>query len=293
MTEAERITRALGGRWHGRYGTAMCPAHANTRTPALSLANGEGGRFLAYCHTGCEFALILDALRGFGLVEGRGRQPNATDLFQMRATEAAETKKREAQASAVWHEALPICGSPAEGYLRGRGISAPLPETLRFHPSCLHGPTTTRWPAMIALVEGADRLAIHRTYLRTDGRGKAAVEPAKMMLGATTGGATRLSKDVGPLVVAEGIETALSLGSGLLRQHSTIWAALSARGIACLRLPDKPGLPTIATDGDEASHTAGSKLAERATALSWSVSLLPAPEGRDWNDVLSMKGVGA
>ncbi len=24
---AESLTRALGGRWHGSYGTARCPAH--------------------------------------------------------------------------------------------------------------------------------------------------------------------------------------------------------------------------------------------------------------------------
>ena len=38
--------------------------------------------------------------------------------------------------------------------------------------------------------------------------------------------------------------------------------------------------------GREAAHT----LAERAYAAGWEVSLLQAPEGRDWNDMLTMKG---
>ncbi len=49
---------------------------------------------------------------------------------------------------------------------------------------------------MVALVTaGADDrpLAIHRTFLAHDGRGKAPVDPQKMMLGPCRGGAVRLA----------------------------------------------------------------------------------------------------
>lgn len=46
---AEAITRRLGGRWYRTYGLAFCPAHENSRTPALSLKDGHGGRLLAFC----------------------------------------------------------------------------------------------------------------------------------------------------------------------------------------------------------------------------------------------------
>ncbi|MEM8758745.1 MAG: hypothetical protein AAGE83_00260 [Pseudomonadota bacterium] len=52
---AREICLALGGRWHGAYGTACCPAHDNRRTPALSLADGRDGRLLVKCHAGCDF----------------------------------------------------------------------------------------------------------------------------------------------------------------------------------------------------------------------------------------------
>jgi hypothetical protein len=55
MTNAQNITLALQGRWHGHYGLAFCPAHPNTRTPALRLADGEDGRLLALCSAGCDF----------------------------------------------------------------------------------------------------------------------------------------------------------------------------------------------------------------------------------------------
>lgn len=286
MQNAQSLTVELGGRWYGGYGLCFCPAHANTRTPALSLSDGDGGRLLARCHAGCSFAVILDALKGLGLLEGSGTYspPSAEDLARIRQSEEAQAAKQEARALACWRETLPIHGTLAETYLRGRGITCDLPDRLRFHPECWH-PTAKRHPALVARVEGGKGAAVHRTYLRSDGMGKAG-DPAKAMLGPTAGGAGRLTEAQGPLVVAEGIETALSLASGLLNGPATIWAALSAPGMKALRLPVHPGTLIVATDGDKAGREAGHALAKRAAALGWTVSLLPAPDGRDWNDIL-------
>ncbi|MCX7298969.1 MAG: toprim domain-containing protein [Rhodobacterales bacterium] len=70
-------------------------------------------------------------------------------------------------------------------------------------------------------------------------------------------------------------------------------AALSTSGIRGLRLPPIPGRLTIAPDGDKAGRESAHALASRAHGLGWQVSLLPAPEGRDWNDVLTGKAVAA
>jgi hypothetical protein len=50
----------------------------------------------------------------------------------------------------------------------------------------------------------------------------------------------------------------------------------------------------IATDSDDsgAGRDAGDTLARTAHALGWNVSLMPAPEGMDWNDALQ-RGVTA
>ena len=296
MTEAQRITRALQGKWHGRYGVACCPAHGD-RNPSLTLADGPQGRLLAHCKTGCTFAAVLDALRGLGIVEGTGRVPQTdpAELARHQAEERREAEKRERKAQVVWAEAQPIGGTIAETYLReARGITCALPDTLRFHPACWH-PTAKRLPAMVAKVEGSDRFAVHRTYLRPDGSGKAGVEPAKAMLGNVAGGAVRLSEGQDALAVGEGLESCLSLLCGPLCGAAAVWAALSTSGMTGLRLPARPGaLPRaliVATDGDAPGRAAGHQLASRATALGWTVTLFPAPDGRDWNDVLhSMKG---
>ncbi|SMG55838.1 DUF7146 domain-containing protein [Paracoccus sp. J56] len=293
MSDARTLTIALRGKWYGRYGLACCPAH-NDRKPSLTIADGDGGHLLLSCKAGCAFTDVLDALRGLGLIEGRGSYspPSPSEIARREAEDRAEAGKRERQTLACWNEAQPIGGTLAETYLRSRGITCDLPDTLRFHPDCWH-PSARRYPALLARVDGAARFAVHRTYLAPDGSGKAMIDPPKAMLGAVAGGAVRLAEAQGPLVVCEGIETGLSLAGGLLARPATIWAALSTSGMAVLRLPDRPHRLTIATDGDEPGKAAGHKLAERASALGWTVSILPAPEGRDWNDILMMKGAAA
>ena len=103
----------------------------------------------------------------------------------------------------------------------------------------------------------------------------------------------RLSEARGQLVVCEGVETGLSLSSGILDAPAHVWAALSTSGMRGLSLPPRAGQLTIASDGDKAGREASNALAERADALGWQVSLLPAPEDLDWNDVLIMKGDAA
>lgn len=289
MTDARTLTAALGGRWRGRYGTAPCPVCQPDRRKgqdALTLSDGRA-RLLAHCKkTACDFRAILGAA---GIGSSDWQAPDPATLAQRRAEEQAERDKRARQAARLWQEAQPIAGTVAETYLRGRGITCPLPDTLRYQMACWHGPTAKRHPALVALVEGGDGFAVHRTYLRPDGSGKAALDPDKAMLGAVAGGAVRLTEGPGGLAVAEGIETALSLACGLLRAPATIWAALSTSGLRGLTLPPEPGRLTIAPDGDDAGRAAAHALAERADALGWQVSILPAPEGRDWNDILAMK----
>jgi hypothetical protein len=97
----------------------------------------------------------------------------------------------------------------------------------------------------------------------------------------------------GPLVVTEGIETGLSLLSGLHVKTAMVWSALSAGGMERLNLPKATGKLIVASDGDPVGRKAADVLATRAQALGWEVSLLPAPDGFDWNDVLTGKAVAA
>jgi phage/plasmid primase-like uncharacterized protein len=294
MTDARYLTLALGGRWHGRYGAAPCPICQPDRRKgqnALTLADGRNGRLVLDCKkSACAF---LDILAATGLRSGDYRPPDAATLAQRERDAKAEAEKRATQAKRLWLEAKPIAGTMAEAYLRGRGIDCPLPPTLRCHPEAWHGPTAKRYPAMVAAVQGAGLTAVHRTFLRPDGSGKADIDPDKMMLGATAGGAVRLTDGPGRLVVAEGIESGLSLLCGLLDAPATVWAALSTSGLRGLHLPAQPGRLTIACDGDTAGREAAHALAECAHGLGWMVGILDPGTGADFNDILTGKAVAA
>lgn len=294
MNDAREVTLALGGRWHGRYGTAPCPACQPERRRdqnALTLADGKTG-LLAHCKRAeCDF---LDILGAAGLRSDDYCAPDLSRIAQRHTEAKAQAEKRAMAAKRLWAETQPIAGTVAENYLRGRGISCALPDTLRFHSHCWHGPSESRWPAMVALVEGGEGFAVHRTYLRPDGSGKAELAGGdKLMLGATAGGAVRLSGGVSRLVVAEGIESALSLLCGLLAEPATVWAALSTSGLRSLRLPENPSRLVIAGDGDQPGREAAHALATRAHTLGWSVAMLDPGNGADFNDVLTGKAVAA
>lgn len=294
MTDAPELTLALGGRWHGRYGTAPCPVCQPDRRKdqnALTLADGQA-RLLLHCkRSACDFRDILSA---GGVAAGDCRAPDPFTVTR-RTSERRTREARKADAARrLWNEAQPIDGTPAETYLRRRGISCALPDRLRFHSHCWHGPSGARFPAMVALVEGGEGFAVHRTFLRPDGNGKAGLAGGdKLMLGATSGGAVRLAGGDFPLVVAEGIESALSLLCGLLAGPTQVWAALSTSGMRSLRLPEKAGKLTVASDGDQPGREAAFSLADKAHLLGWRVSQIDPGEGTDFNDVLTGKAVAA
>lgn len=294
MTDASELSTALGGRWHGRYGVAPCPVCQPGRKReqnALTIADGRNGRLVLDCKkSACAF---LDILAAAGLRSGDYRAPDPATLAQRERESKAEAAKRAAQAKRLWDEALPLAGSLAETYLRARGITCPLPLTLRFQPECWHGATAKRFPAMVGAVEGSGLPAVHRTYLRPDGSGKAGIVPAKAMLGSITGGAVRLSEGPSVLLVGEGIESTLSLLCGLLSEPVSAWAALSTSGLRGLRLPPQPGRLTIACDGDAAGREAAHALAERAHGLGWQVGIMDPGAGADFNDILNRKAVAS
>jgi hypothetical protein len=286
-TNARELTLSLGGRWYQRYGAAPCPVcqpELRRDQNALTISDGAGRLLLNCKKTGCDFRLIMAAA---GIVHGGYRRPSLAEMCRRKAEASVAAIKRSDAAKRVWAESQPIAGTLAEVYLRGRRISCDLPDTLRFHPSCYHGPSQSALPAMVALVEGSESFAIHRTFLRADGRGKAGLPSGdKLMLGSVAGGAVRLSKAAGRLVVAEGIETALSLASGLLPKPATVWASLSTSGLRSLRLPELTGQLTIATDPDAEGRKASRTLARHAVELGWQVTILDPLEGRDFNDLL-------
>ncbi len=282
-----KLTRDLGGKWRQHYGTAPCPVCQPQRRKdqnALSITV-KGETLLMNCKKNhCEFRDILTAA---GITPGHVE----IDRLALAAAERErieQAEKIKARARSIWEHAQPIEGTKGEVYLRGRGIACSLPPTLRWLPDAYHGPSSSFCSAMVADVSPTG--GIHRTFFTK--KGQRLERSAKMMLGPCQGGAVRLSAGAGALVACEGIETGLSLLSGLLNGPLAVCATLSTSGMRGLSLPTQPGELLIATDGDKAGRDAGDALGKRAYACGWEVSFLHAPDGQDWSDVLQ-SGVAA
>ena len=284
MSEARHLTQALSGNWRGSCGSAPCPICQPDRRRdqrALSIRE-EAGRLLTFCHkSGCDFRAVTEAA---GL-------PATAGEFDLQAAREADTRragyeaKQRSKARKLWEAGRPISGTKGEAYLRGRGITCALPPSLRWVADAYHGPSA-RWHS--CMVADLSTGGVHRTFF--DKSGARLAQNAKMMQGPCAGGAVALSEAEGPLVVCEGIETGLSLLSGLLGEPAEVWAGLSTSGLRALSLPPQPRRLVIAADGDAPGIEAANALGDRAYCLGWDVYVLPAPDGQDWNDVLQAKG---
>ena len=191
----------------------------------------------------------------------------------------------------------PILGSLAESYLRHRGITA-LHDlgSLHFHPGCYYRPRGSRGtralPAMIASVTDlADTVTgAHRTWLAPDGAGKADIETPRRAMGDLLGNGVRFGPSGVVMAAGEGIETVLSVRSGL--PSMPMIAALSAGHLAAIRFPPELRRLYVVRDRDPAGICARDRLIANAHACGIEAVGI-APRGDDFNDDLRHDGLAA
>jgi hypothetical protein len=189
----------------------------------------------------------------------------------------------------------PIIGSLVETYLRVRGITTLYGTgSLRFHPRCYYrpddpGPTET-WPAMIAAVTDLDGhlTGAHRTWLATDGAGKAPVDTPRRAMGDLLGHAVRFGVPGSVMAAGEGIETTLSLRCVL--PDMAMAAALSAAHLAAILFPPNLQRLYVIRDNDPAGDGARDSLMERATDAGIEAIVL-SPAMEDFNEDLRHFGL--
>lgn len=201
---------------------------------------------------------------------------------------APSSGQREAWARALWEKARPIAGTSAEAYLRSRSLGTVASDALRLLPAERHKEAARVGPVMIAAArdEAGELRAVHRTWLRDDGNGKADVDPPRKTLGSPHGCAVRLMPADGAVVLAEGIETALA-ASVLFGVPA--WSCLTAGGLEAVQLPPAIHSVLIAADNDAAGtgQRAADTLAQRLLAEGRAVRVaIPDRVGCDFNDIL-------
>lgn len=277
---ARDIVEALDGHWSRSRGMCRCPAH-DDRTPSLSVSLGSKA-ILFHCFAGCPNAAVIRGLAKIGVTP--------RDLFNGSDTVIAATPCEDGvdrNAFRLWLEASPLKPSPAGAYLAQRGIALSSPE-LRFHPRMPLGPRGEAQflPAMAAAVRNdLGILALHRTFIETDGPRLARFDRPRRALGRLGTGAVRLAapRD-GKLGLAEGIETALSV---IQLFDIPCWATLGNERFGLVTIPESVSELHLFIDAD-----AGGNLAEKRAGEAYArdgraiLTHRPDRDGDDWNDVL-------
>jgi putative DNA primase/helicase len=248
--DARAITKALGGRWQGRFGLCRCPVHAD-RTPSLKIRDDErkNDGIDVHCFAGCDWKDIKGELVSQGLLSGP-----TTYKTDSSALTVIDESKNIPLALTLWKQSIPLPGSLGETYFtkhRGLKIDAlNLEHALRYHRvhrmvvALMTEPTTN------------EPRGVHRTFLNADGSKR-----ERKMLGRQ--GVVRIAPDedvTHGLGLAEGIEDALAIAL----EWGPAWAATSAGAIE--RFPVLSGIECITIFADD--DTAGAKVAH-ACAERW------------------------
>ena len=283
---AQEITKALGGRWHGASGEARCPAHED-KTPSLSLRDGNDGTLLTHCHARCSPQAVWAALQDRGLVERAKEGPRERRHRrspQRPAKPIPEPPPNQDYALEIWRAARPATGTPAEDYLRGRGITIPVPPSIRYHPAVKHTDTGLHLPCFIAAACNIERqvTGIQRIYLTHDGR-RAPLRRDKMALGLLRGSAVRLGPATDRVWLTEGVEDALAL---MQMMGEPAWAVLGTSGYKTVEIPKSIKQVILAPDGDDAGQGVIQETGARLADQGHEVRAAKMPAGQDWCDLL-------
>lgn len=283
----------------GREWKACCPFHPD-RSPSFTIyaddrrahcfGCGWSGDVLDFVQQACRVKLLgaIEMLDSGALRE----------LEQQRAPAKPKTDMRPV-AQRIVNGSAPILGTPAEAYLRWRGITMDLPHTLRFArlaPPKINGNGLLAangpgpLPALIAIVTdpAGALIGLQRTYLTEDGRKAATVPTAtdpkpkvKYSLGNVIGGSIQLGPPAASMLVTEGLEDGLTLAQALGR---SVWVAAGTSMMPQMTFADVTRAIVIGADGDQAGDVAAAKAAAAFTALGLATRIMrPNPPYKDFN----------
>ncbi|WP_195821707.1 toprim domain-containing protein [Roseobacter sp. MH60115] len=277
------LVHKLGGFWDRDEGFSACP-RCQPGQPLgcdqlrVTVCQPRAGFDVTCENEGCHPTDILAEIAKI-LPNGKLK----TKIIHLMAIERWEQEQASFNiARDHWSKAVPLAGTLGENYFRSIGITACLPSSLRWEQKAWPGPDGFGEHAILAELLPNGGIYSQPFTVRAGQLHK----QAPFLCGPTSGCAVRLSKPNGPLVVCHGIESGLSLNSGILRGPHEVWAALSNLQFEHFELPAVPSHLIVAADGTEQIHAAAASLASRAGDVGWEVSLMAAQDGKTWNDVL-------
>ena len=240
----------------------------------------------------CDFRAIMDEARAFlkqPAIRRTSRPATGWSAGGLPATPADRIER----AQRLWAIGRLITGTPAQTYLRNRGITR-FGSALAWHEAVHYRDGLTdslaSAPALLArITDTAGNLTgIARTFLDIERGTVADIVDPKRVTGQQMGHAVRFG-DPSPslLAVGEGIETVLSVGTAL--PGLSLAACLSATHLGLFEVPDTIRELWILTDNDAAGARAAAHLRERLANRNIVIHAVEPVLG-DFNDDLQAWG---
>ncbi len=285
------------GRWHGRLYFALNPTRPDNNIGSFYV-DKEKGSWIDHATNDSGSDLISLYAYLNNLSQGNAYD-SLTDYKEYKhltinrkigrknICSEARSQSTSKYALKIWEQSIEPDKTPVDTYLQSRALNHAIPKTLRYH-SGLKASNGLTYPTMVAGINhwpDDDIKAIHRTFLSSDGKKKADTNPNKMALGNISGGAVRFGEDLDTIVVAEGIETALSIYQ---ETSLTTWAVLSCSGYKNLILP-RPEITKIiiiAADNDSSGLNTAQEAAKKWWGKGYTVKTALPPVNCDFNDLL-------
>ena len=274
MPNIEDLARALDLKMLSDTYHGDCPVCGYKNGLSLSEKNGT---VLAYCH-----ACQADQRELWRTICSISKY----EFPSLPLAKPAKVAKVSSSFLEQWNKSEPASGSLVEEYLVFRGLNPNLSELLdiRFLSNAFHSESKSLYPVMLCAIRDLESniIGVHRTYLASNGKGKAPVEVQKKILGKTKGGFFQTVQPQNKLIICEGIENALTLYQVM---EIPTWAAISAGNLPNLRPPKNLEI-ILALDNDPAGLQFGEKALNTWTSLGLDVKVAKPPRGKDFNDLL-------
>jgi putative DNA primase/helicase len=267
-----------------RTGMCRCPAH-DDENPSLHISDKDG-KVLWKCFAGCTQEKVGDALRQRGLWPAGQAAAHKQHTYD---EDPEDDEKRLRRAWCILRAARFRSGGSPARYLANRGIdTVPRGAMLFGRNFWCKQQTGFDGPAMVLPIwDGEYIQGAHVTFLTPDGAKNRRIngKSLRRMYGPVKGGFVYLGETDDPhtpLIMAEGVETALSASQ--LTGLPAI-AALSANNMKTVQPPPCLEL-IIAGDNDEAGRKAAEAAAAALVRPGRPVRVAIPTAYNDWNDAL-------
>jgi hypothetical protein len=310
-----------GGVWSG-----LCPFHGERR-PSFAVypdhyhcfscgVHGDAIRYVMETSRVPFVEAVNELAAAAGMIAAKSGQSPRAPLQPLQPPAPDAARRNHAAATTIFLAARPIPDTPVEAYLKNRKVDlrhlGHAPGALRFHPGLFHAATGSYFPAMVAAVNSPEgkHVSTHRTWLQRAGDIwiKARLHDNKMVLGTHPGGSIHLWKGASgkklkdapehePVVIAEGIETALSIV--MAAPEMRVLCGLNQGNMGGVWLPPQIRTVILALDNDASVDNGKTEEKRIKAALATSrminrwfdrgytdVRFIQSPHGKDFNDAL-------